>query len=103
MWPTIARARRCLTGEPLPGETADIELVPTPRLEDAEAILHARRVGRDGEHRIRAGLLVENEAGLERLLATGWTESWRAPRLIRGEPLRWQPEAIWGQFNHALG
>ncbi len=74
-----------------------------PRLEDAEAILHARRVGRGPEHRIRAGLLAENQAGLERLLATGWTESWSAPRLIRGEPLRWQPEAIWGQFNHAVG
>lgn len=74
-----------------------------PRLEDAEAILHARRVGRGPEHRIRAGLIAENEAGLARLLGTGWTESWSAPRLIRGEPLRWQPEAIWGQFNHALG
>jgi GNAT superfamily N-acetyltransferase len=74
-----------------------------PRLEDAEAILHARRVGRGPEQRIRAGLVVENAAGLERLLATGWTDSWGAPRLIRGEPLSWQPEAIWGQFNHALG
>jgi len=74
-----------------------------PRLEDAEAILHARRVGRASEHRIRAGLIVENAAGLERLLATGWTDSWGAPRLIRGDPLNWQPEAIWGQFNHALG
>jgi predicted N-acetyltransferase YhbS len=74
-----------------------------PRLEDAEAILHARRVGRGPEHRIRAGLVVENAAGLERLLATGWTDSWGAPRLIRGDPLNWQPEAIWGQFNHALG
>ena len=74
-----------------------------PRLEDAEAILHARRVGRGPEHRIRAGLVVENAAGLERLLATGWTNSWGAPRLIRGDPLHWQPEAIWGQFNHALG
>ena len=74
-----------------------------PRLEDAEAILHARRVGRGPEHRIRAGVLAENQAGLERLFATGWTESWQAPRLIRGEPLRWQPDAIWGQFNHALG
>ena len=74
-----------------------------PRLEDAEAILHARRVGRGPAQRIRAGLLVENAAGLERLLATGWTDSWGAPRLIRGEPLRWKPEAIWGQFNHALG
>ena len=74
-----------------------------PRLDDAEAILHARRVGRGPEHRIRAGLVVENTAGLERLLATGWTDSWGAPRLIRGDPLNWQPESIWGQFNHALG
>ncbi len=74
-----------------------------PRLEDAEAILHARRVGRGPEQRIRAGLVVENAAGLDRLLATGWTDSWGAPRLIRGDPLQWQPEAIWGQFNHALG
>jgi predicted N-acetyltransferase YhbS len=74
-----------------------------PRLEEAEAILRARRVGRGSEQRVRAGLVAENEAGLEHLLATGWTESWRAPRLVRGDPLRWQPEAIWGQFNHALG
>jgi GNAT superfamily N-acetyltransferase len=74
-----------------------------PRLDEAEAILHARRVGRGPEQRIRVGLLAENEAGLERLLASGWTESWRAPRLIRGDPLRWQPEAIWGQFNFGLG
>jgi predicted N-acetyltransferase YhbS len=74
-----------------------------PRLEDAEAILHARRVGRSAEQRVRAGLVVENSAGLERLLATGWTDSWGAPRLIRGDPLQWQPDAIWGQFNHALG
>jgi hypothetical protein len=74
-----------------------------PRLEDAEAILHARRVGRGSEQKVRAGLLAENDGGLERLLATGWSDSWSAPRLIRGDALRWQPEAIWGQFNHALG
>ena len=74
-----------------------------PRLEDAEALLHARRVGREPEHRIRAGLVAENEAGLARLLETGWTESWSAPRLIRGDALHWQPEAVWGQFSHALG
>jgi hypothetical protein len=74
-----------------------------PRIEDAEAILHSRRVGRPPDQRVRAGLIAENEIGLERLLATGWTEAWRAPRLIRGDALDWQPEAIWGQFNHALG
>ena len=74
-----------------------------PRIEDAEAILHARRVASGAAGRVRAGLLAENEAGLERLAATGWTDSWRAPRLIRGEPLAWEPTAIWGQFNHAFG
>lgn len=41
MWPTIARARRRLTGEPLPGESTDIELVPTARLEDVVIIFGA--------------------------------------------------------------
>jgi GNAT superfamily N-acetyltransferase len=74
-----------------------------PRVDEAEAILNARRIGRRPDQPVRAGLLSENEAGLQRLLSTGWTESWGAPRLIRGDPLRWQPEAIWGQFNFGLG
>jgi len=74
-----------------------------PRLEDAEAILHARRVAYGSAKRVRAGLLAENTAGLARLGATGWIEAWQAPRLIRGDPLHWEPEAIWGQFNHAFG
>jgi hypothetical protein len=74
-----------------------------PRLEHAEAILHARRITPGPNGRVRAGLLSENEAGLDRLLTTGWTDSWRAPRLVRGDPLAWHPDAIWGQFNHALG
>jgi predicted N-acetyltransferase YhbS len=74
-----------------------------PRIEDAEAILHARRATSGSAGRVRVGLLAENDAGLDRLVTLGWTESWRAPRLIRGEPLAWDPSAIWGQFNHALG
>lgn len=74
-----------------------------PRIEDAEAILHARRVASGSAGRVRVGLLAENEAGLGRLAAIGWTELWQAPRLVRGEPLVWDPTAIWGQFNHALG
>ena len=74
-----------------------------PRFDDGIAILEARRVASGVDRHVRAGLLAENEPGAERLIELGWTESWQAPRLIRGEPLRWQPEAIWGQFNHALG
>jgi predicted N-acetyltransferase YhbS len=74
-----------------------------PSLADAEVLLHARRVLSGSDRRVRAGLLAENEAGLERLLGAGWVEGWRAPRLVRGDPLPWQPTAIWGQFNLALG
>ena len=74
-----------------------------PDLDDAEVIVRWRRVAAEPGRRVRAGLLAENEAGLERLLATGWKEAWRAPRLVRGDPLRWTPESIWGQFNHAFG
>jgi len=74
-----------------------------PDLDDARAILQARRIAQGPTGRVRAGLLAENEGGLERLLADGWTDSWRAPRLVRGDSMTWHPEAIWGQFNHALG
>lgn len=74
-----------------------------PELDDAEALLHARRVVAGPDKLVRAGILDENEAGRERLLDAGWTVSWRAPRLVRGDPPVWQPTAIWGQFNLALG
>jgi predicted N-acetyltransferase YhbS len=74
-----------------------------PDLGDAEILLHARRATAHADKRVRAGLLAENVAGLERLLSTGWVEGWRAPRLIRGDPLAWQPAAIWGQYSFALG
>jgi predicted N-acetyltransferase YhbS len=74
-----------------------------PRIDDARAILDARRVAQGLDGRVRAGLLAENEAGIEHLLAKGWTDAWRAPRLVRGDPIAWHPEAIWGQFNHAFG
>ncbi len=74
-----------------------------PSVEDARAILVARRRAAGPERRVRAGTLLGNEAGLAALRLDGWREAWRAPRLVRGEPLTWQPDAIWGQFNHALG
>jgi GNAT superfamily N-acetyltransferase len=74
-----------------------------PRAADALAILRARRLAAGPERRVRAGILLESDAGAAALAADGWTEAWRAPRLIRGEPLEWHPDHIWGQFNHALG
>jgi ribosomal protein S18 acetylase RimI-like enzyme len=74
-----------------------------PRLDDAMAILDARRLAAAPGRGVRCGILLENEAGAEALEAAGWTEAWRAPRMIRGDGLAWHPEHIWGQFNHAMG
>ncbi len=74
-----------------------------PRVDDALALLRARRLAYGPDRMVRCGILVENESGAAALEADGWTEAWRAPRLVRGAPLDWHPEHIWGQFNHALG
>jgi GNAT superfamily N-acetyltransferase len=74
-----------------------------PDLQDALAILDARRRAASLGKRVRAGLLEDNESGIARLRAAGWTDAWGAPRMIRGEMPPWQPDAIWGQFDHALG
>jgi GNAT superfamily N-acetyltransferase len=74
-----------------------------PRVGDALELIEARRRATAPDRRMRCGILLENQAGAEALDARGWSEAWRAPRLIRGAPLDWQPAHIWGQFNHAMG
>ena len=76
-------------------------IAPDP--DDALAILDARRRASGPDRTVRAGLVERNAGGLARLTAAGWTEAWHAPRLVRGDPMIWQPSAIWGQFNHAVG
>jgi len=76
-------------------------IAPDP--DDAMTLLDARRDAYPTDRKVRAGVLETNVVGIARLEADGWTEAWRAPRLELGEPLDWNPPAIWGQFNHALG
>jgi ribosomal protein S18 acetylase RimI-like enzyme len=70
---------------------------------DAMRLLEARRRASGASGRVRVGLVEENAAGLAALEAAGLTPIWSAPRLVRGEPLDWHPDWIWGQFNHAMG
>jgi GNAT superfamily N-acetyltransferase len=74
-----------------------------PRIEDARTLLRARRAASVADKRVRCGIVLENEAGAEALERDGWSEAWRAPRLIRGTALTWRPDHLWGQFNHAIG
>jgi GNAT superfamily N-acetyltransferase len=73
-----------------------------PRIDDALALIDTRRSTSSGRP-IRCGILLENKAGARALAERGWVEAWRAPRLVRGDPLAWHPSHIWGQFNHAMG
>lgn len=67
------------------------------------AIATARRVATGPEGRVRVGVLADNEPGLAALAEAGFVEQWSAPRMVRGAPLDWHPDWIWGQFNHAMG
>ncbi len=70
---------------------------------EAMRILEARRRLSGPDGRVRVGVVTENATGLAVLGAAGLVPVWSAPRLIRGEPLTWHPDWIWGQFNHAMG
>jgi GNAT superfamily N-acetyltransferase len=67
------------------------------------AIQELRRAERTPDKIVRASLPAENLAGVARLEALGWIPAWRAPRLIRGAPMNWRPDQVWGQFNMAMG
>jgi GNAT superfamily N-acetyltransferase len=46
---------------------------------------------------------VENQAGAEYLRSVGFVEQRRLPRMRLGEPVAWQPEAVWAIFGFAMG
>jgi GNAT superfamily N-acetyltransferase len=76
-------------------------IAPDP--DDALRLLETRRRSTGISGKAGAGLVGRNLVGRERLRAAGWHEEGSGVRMIRGEPLDWHPEAIWGQFNGALG
>lgn len=69
----------------------------------AVGLLDHRRAIAAADRPVRTGLFEDNQDGIARLLADGWSEAWAAPRMVRGAPLEWRPDAIWGQFSHAMG
>jgi GNAT superfamily N-acetyltransferase len=71
--------------------------------DDAVRLLDWRRRRAGPDERVATGLPGLNEAGRERLVAEGWVEERGGTRMIRGEPLDWRPESVWGQLNGALG
>ena len=74
-----------------------------PRRKSAAHLLDWRRRRVESDGRLTVAVLEDNAAGRSRLAADGWTEQEGGPRMIRGEPLVWRPDWIYGQFNGALG
>ena len=70
---------------------------------DALRLLELRRRSTGISGQAGAGVLAGNVVGRERLRAAGWLEELGGVRMIRGEPIDWHPNAIWGQLNGALG
>lgn len=48
-------------------------------------------------------LLAENQAGAAYLKGAGFAELLQLARMVRGEPLVWRPEAVWGFINPTVG
>lgn len=76
-------------------------IAPDPT--DALRLLECRRRSTGVSGKAGAGVLAGNERGREALRAAGWEEELGGTRMIRGDALDWQPDAIFGQFNGALG
>ncbi|MDP9482212.1 MAG: GNAT family N-acetyltransferase [Chloroflexota bacterium] len=74
-----------------------------PELVDGVRMLEDRRTRTAAGAEVRTALPDANRAGLTTLENLGWRHERELVRMIRGAPIHWQPSAIWGQFNFALG
>lgn len=73
------------------------------RTPDAGLALLDWRRATTADRQIAIGVLEENREGRALLAEAGWTEHVGGPRFIRGEPINWRPDWIYGQFGGALG
>ena len=74
-----------------------------PELADGVRLLEDRRARTPAGVEARTALPEANRAGLTALENLGWRPERELVRMVRGAPIHWQPSAIWGQFNYAIG
>jgi GNAT superfamily N-acetyltransferase len=77
--------------------------IVAPELVDGVRLLQNRRIRKAAGADARTALPETNQAGLTALENFGWRHERELVRMVRGAPIRWQPTAIWGQFNFAIG
>jgi GNAT superfamily N-acetyltransferase len=74
-----------------------------PELSDGVRLLEDRRRRTAAGAEARTALPETNRAGLTALENLGWRTERSLVRMVRGSSIRWEPTAIWGQFNYAIG
>ena len=74
-----------------------------PEGDDAIRLLEWRHRQAGVDHPIYAGFPDTGDSRRARLQSEGWTLAGAGTRMIRGEPLEWNPDWIWGTFSGALG
>jgi predicted N-acetyltransferase YhbS len=74
-----------------------------PEADDASRLLESRRRRAGVDHPVFAGFPDTGDSRRARLLSEGWTLAGAGTRMIRGAPLAWRPDWIWGTFSGALG
>jgi GNAT superfamily N-acetyltransferase len=74
-----------------------------PEADDAIRLLEWRRRQAGVDHQVYAGMPDSDEHRRSRLVSEGWTPAGAGTRMIRGDPLDWNPGWIWGNFSGALG
>jgi predicted N-acetyltransferase YhbS len=74
-----------------------------PNPDDALRLLAWRRRNAEPGHPVYAGLPDSGDDRRVLLLASGWAPAGAGTRMIRGDPLAWHPDWIWGSFSGALG
>jgi len=74
-----------------------------PEADDAIRLLEWRRRQAGVDHPVYAGFPDTGDSRRARLLSEGWTLVGAGTRMIRGAPLEWRPDWIWGSFSGALG
>lgn len=69
----------------------------------ARTLVHLVRTLAGANGTARFWLAAENEEGREYMKRIRFEEERRLPRMVRGEPLVWRPESLWGLFSLGKG
>ncbi|HKH09730.1 MAG TPA: GNAT family N-acetyltransferase [Rubrobacter sp.] len=71
--------------------------------EAARALAHLTRTLSGPDETLGFWLAAENDPGMEFMEEIGFEEARSLPRMVRGRPPRWRPEALWGIFSLGKG